>query len=71
LDKLDIIQRAREIKIKWDDIAFIKNMNVNTCASLCKRAQEVEDLGERPILKKAKFEAKIILKLKKLARDGP
>ncbi len=51
-DKLDMIKRAREIKIKLDNIAFIMDMNLNTCMSLYKRAQEVEDLGEKPIIKK-------------------
>jgi hypothetical protein len=70
-DKLGIIKRAREIKMKWDDIGYILNTNPSTCRSLYKRAQEVEELGENPILRKGKFEAKVILKLKQLARDHP
>ena len=46
-------------------------MNASTCLYLHKRAQEVKDLGEKPIIKKGKFEARVIVKLKELGKDDP
>ncbi len=38
---------------------------------LLKRAKDIEELGEKPVIKKSKFDTPVILKVKQLARENP
>ncbi len=35
-----------------------------------KKANDIEELGEKPIIKRSKFDAAVVLKVKELAREN-
>ena len=71
MNKADLIARMREKNIKWDDIAYILETTVGSAKMIHKRSQDVLELGEKPVIKKSKFETSVILNAKKLARENP
>jgi transposase len=71
MNKQQLIGRMREVGVKWKDIAYIMDMNVAAAQMTLKRAIDNEELGEKPVIKKSKFDTPVILKLKQLARDNP
>ena len=71
MNKKTLITRMREVNIKWKDIAYVLDMNIAAAQMTLKRARDIEELGERPVIKRSKFETPVVLKLKELARDNP
>ena len=71
MNKNLIIKRMRDLNIKWDDISYILDINVSAAKMSLKRANDIDELGEKPVIKKAKFETPVILKLKQLVRETP
>jgi len=71
MDKVAIIRRMRERNISWKDVAYCIGMNKSAAQKALKRANDIIELGERPVIKKTKFEAPVILKLKEIARNNP
>ena len=61
----------RERNIKWSDIAYCMEMNEAAAQMALKRANDIIELGEKPVVKKSKFETPVLLKVKELARDNP
>lgn len=70
MDKRLLIERMRDVKIKWKDIAYVLDIKVSAAHAILKRGRDIEDLGEKPVIKKSKFEASVILKLKQLSREN-
>ena len=70
MDKVDIIKRMRECNIKWKEIAYCLNLKVST-AQMAMKNKDIEELGEKPIIKRSKFDTGVILKLKQIAREHP
>ncbi len=54
----------------WEAIGYALDSGPDACRKALKKG-DIEDLGEMPVIKKAKLEAKVIIKLKELARDNP
>ncbi len=71
MNKNEVIKRMRELKIKWKDISYILDITEGAAKMSFKRAHDIENLGEKPVIKKAKFDASVMVKLKKLARENP
>ena len=71
MDKNKIIKRMREVKMKWKDIAYVLEMKESAVKMSHKRAVDIAELGEIPVIKKAKFETPIYLGVKQLAKDNP
>lgn len=71
MEKTVIIKRMREVGVKWKDIAYILDMNISAAQMLLKRQQEIDELGEKPVIKKPNFETPIVLKIKQMARENP
>jgi len=69
MDKVAIIRRMRERNIKWADVAYCLNTTEAAARMILKRSNDVQELGEMPVIKKSKFETPVILKLKDLARE--
>ena len=69
MDKVGIITRMRERGIKWADVSYILEITEGSAKMALKRASDIKDLGEKPIIKRSKFDTPIVLKLKELARD--
>ena len=61
----------REVNIKWKDIAYVLEINVAAAQMSHKRAADIAELGEKPVMKRAKFETPIYLRVKQLAKDNP
>jgi hypothetical protein len=61
----------RERDIKWKDIAYVVDMNESAAQMALKMKRDIVDLGEKPLIKKSKFETPIHLRIKQLARDNP
>ncbi len=57
----------RECNIKWKDIAYCLDINVSTAQMALHRRSEIEDLGEKPVIKKSKFDPAVLIRLKKMA----
>ena len=70
MDKTQLIKRMRDVDIKWKDIAYVLDMNISTAQMALKKFNDIQELGEKPVVKSSKFEAKVILKLKELARNN-
>ena len=70
MERTTLIKRMRERGVKWNDISYILDMNVSAAKMALKRAADIEELGEKPVIKRSKFEAKVILKLKEMARNN-
>jgi len=71
VDKDKIIKRMREVNIKWKDIAYVLEMKEAALKMSHKRAADIAELGEKPVIKRAKFETPIYLRVKQLAKDNP
>ena len=71
MDKNTLIKRMRDVNIKWKDIAYILDLKVSAAQMALKRENDIEEMGEKPVIKKSKFDTPVILKLKKLARENP
>ena len=71
MDKIAVIRRMRERNIKWSDIAYCMEINEAAAQMALKRANDIIELGEKPVVKKSKFETPVLLKVKELARDNP
>jgi hypothetical protein len=71
MNKKVIIERMREVGIKWKDISYILDIKESAPQMLLKRAKDIEELGEKPVIKKSKFDTPVILKVKQLARENP
>jgi transposase len=69
MDKIAIIQRMRERKIKWDDIAYSLDTTAAAAKMLLKRKLDIDELGEKPVIKKSKFDTPVVLRVKELARN--
>ena len=51
MNKTDVIKRLRERNIKWEDIAYALDMGVSAARMALKRKLEIEELGEKPVIK--------------------
>ena len=71
MNKISIISRLRERNVSWDTIGYALDSGADACRMALKKQRDIDDLGKKPVIKKAKFEAKVTLKLKELARDNP
>ena len=59
MDKVGIIERMRERNIKWDDIGYFLNATGDAARMCLKKKRDIEELGEKPIIKKSKFESAV------------
>ena len=71
MERIVIIRRMRDRNIKWADIAYVLDTSEAACRMAFKRANDIQELGEKPVVKKAKFETPVMLRVKQLARDNP
>jgi hypothetical protein len=71
MNKIEIIKKMRELGIEWKDVGYCLNMKADAARKALKRKRDVEELGEKPIIKKSKFITPIHLRIKQLARDNP
>ena len=71
MDKVGIIERMRERNIKWDDIGYFLNTTGDAARMCLKKKRDIEELGEKPIIKKSKFESAVVIRLKSKARENP
>ena len=71
MDKVGIIERMRERNIKWDDIGYFLNTTGDAARMCLKKKRDIEELGEKPIIKKSKFESAVVIRLKSMARENP
>jgi hypothetical protein len=71
MNKFEIMKRMREDNIKWDKIGYYLGTTGNAAKKEFKRKRDIEELGEKPIIKRSKFETPIHLRIKQLARDNP
>ena len=71
MNKTDIIQRMRERNIKWKDIAYSLQIKEGAAMMALKRKTDIEELGERPVIKRSHFDTAVVLRVKQLARDNP
>ena len=71
MNKTDIIQRMRERNIKWKDIAYSLEIKEGAAMMALKRKADIEELGERPVIKRSHFDTAVVLRVKQLARDNP
>ncbi len=60
----------REVNIKWKDIIYVLEMNEAALKMSHRRAADIAELGENPVIKRAKFETPINLRVKQLAKDN-
>jgi hypothetical protein len=70
MDKTQLIKRMRDVDIKWKDIAYVLDIKVSTAQMALKKYNDIQELGEKPIIKKSKFEPAVMLKVKELAREN-
>jgi hypothetical protein len=61
----------RDVGVKWKDIAYILDIKITAAFMAMQRADDLEELGEKPVIKRAKFDTPVILRLKELARNNP
>ncbi len=61
----------REREIKWQDISYVVDMKESAARMALKRQLDIEELGEKPVIKKAKFATPVTLRIKELARNNP
>ena len=71
MNKTDIIQRMRERNIKWKDISYSLQIKEGAAMMALKRKSDIEELGERPVIKRSHFDTAVVLRVKQLARDNP
>ena len=71
MDKIDIIKRLRERDVKWKDVAYAVGMGESAAKQALKRKKDIEELGEKPVIKRCKFKTLIVMKIKEFARDNP
>jgi len=69
--KTEIIKKLRERNIKWKDIAYAVDTTVAAAKMSLKRKADIEELGEKPVAKRSKFETAVVLRVKQLAIDNP
>ena len=69
--KTDIIKKLRERNIKWKDIAYALDITESAAKMFLKRKADIEELGEKPVIKRSKFDTAVVLRIKQLARDNP
>jgi len=60
----------REVGIKWKDIAYILDMKVSAAQMLLTRHQDIEELGEKQVIKKPFFQTPVVLTIKQMAREN-
>ena len=61
----------RDVGIPWIKVAYVVDMKESTAQMALKRMRDIEELGEKPVVKRSKFDTPIILRIKQLARDNP
>jgi hypothetical protein len=61
----------REDNLKWDIIGYYLGLTGNAAKKDFKRKKDIEELGEKPVIKRSKFDPAIILRVKKLGRENP
>jgi hypothetical protein len=71
MNKTDIIQRMRERNIKWNDISYSLQIKEGAGKMALKRKADIEELGEKPVIKRSHFDTAVVLRVKQLARDNP
>ena len=69
MDQKVLIKRMREHNITFKVIGSILGITAGAAKKAHKRARDIEELGERPVIKKAKFDTHVILRLKEMARS--
>ena len=70
MDKNEIIRRMRELKCTWNDIGYALDMSGDAARVSHKRQRDLDELGPKPVVKKSKFDAKVMIEMKKLAQDN-
>ena len=60
----------KEKGIKWKDISYILDIGESAARMSLKRSNDIAELGEKPVIKRSKFETPVVLKVKKLAREN-
>ena len=70
-NKIGQIRRMRERNIAWKDIAYVLETSKSAARMLMKRADDVAELGEKPVIIKSKFATPVVTKMKEVARDNP
>ena len=71
MNKIEIIEKLRERDIKWKDISYAVDMTEAAAQMALKRKRDIDELGEKPVIKRSKFKTPIHLRIKQLARDNP
>jgi hypothetical protein len=66
-----IIERLREREVKWNVIAYALDINESAAKMKLKRKQDIDELGEKPVIKRSKFDTPIHRKIRQLAWDNP
>ena len=61
----------RERDIKWADIAYILDITEGAAKMAFKKKADIEELGEKPVIKRKYFDTAVVLRVKQLARDNP
>lgn len=59
----------RERSVSWSDIGYFLNVSPDAARMALKRADDVQQLGEKIVVKKSKFSTPVLLKVKELARN--
>ena len=62
--KTDIKKKLRERNIKWKDIAYALDITESAAKMFLKRKADIEELGEKPVIKRSKFDTAVILRVK-------
>ena len=71
MNKIEIIEKLRERDIEWKDISYAVDMTEAAAQMSLKRKRDIDELGEKPVIKRSKFKTPIHLRIKQLARDNP